>query len=174
MDTVPEMLLESFILPAIKSAQALPENPQAVSRLQAQMQAVAQPQPKSLPSLPAMASSVSGKTYRVRDNSFGLESFVLDFSKEGGVFQATVGGRPQHWAMGLDNVYRITPLGEPFHGVIALRGSWTNDTTFTLTMLTNGAAFRLEFRFDEKQETVVIQSWGLSDELEIIPGNLQR
>jgi CubicO group peptidase (beta-lactamase class C family) len=174
MDTVPEKLLESFILPAIKSAQALPENPPAVSRLQSQMQVVAQPQPKSLPSLPTMASSVSGKTYRVQDNSFGLESFVLDFSKEGAVFQATAGGRPQRWVVGLDNVYRTTRLGEPFHGEIALRGSWTDETTFTLAMLTNGAAYRLEFRFDEKHETVVIQSRGLSDELEIIPGKLQR
>jgi CubicO group peptidase (beta-lactamase class C family) len=172
METVPEKLLESFLLPAVKSSQALPENPQAAAKLQSQIQAIAQPQPRPVPPLPEMAASVSGKTYHVQANSFGLESFALSFSNENAALQVSVGGRSQQWAVGLDNVYRTTRAVEPLHGVIALRGSWTNETTFTLAMLPNGAVYKLEFHFDERQETVVIESRRLDNELEVIPGTL--
>lgn len=174
METVPDQLLERFIFPAATSSQALPENPLAVAKLQSQIQVIAQPQPKPVPPLPAMASSVSGKTFHVEPNSLGIESFVLSFLKEEAAFPVSVRDRSQHWVVGLDNVYRTTRLVEPLHGTIALRGSWKKETVITLDALLNGDAHSLEFRFDEKQGTVLIQSRGLADELEIIPGTLQH
>jgi len=70
-DLIPlEELINQYILPAVKSDQPLPANPNALARFETGAQALAQPKPVHT-SLPILAREISDKTFIVKDNPFG-------------------------------------------------------------------------------------------------------
>jgi hypothetical protein len=100
--------------------------------------------------LPAIASTVSGKVYRLDPNSLAIATIRLDFDKsaEAKVFIAFSDGQPQrNGAVGLDGIYRMSP-GEA--GIPAgIRGSWKDANTFHVEYdaITYLDAFDLTMRF---------------------------
>ena len=174
MATVPDELMTDFILPAVKTSEALPANPQAVSRLNAWLQAIQQSQTRPALALPEMAHTISAKTYVLRPNSIGLEAFMLDFAAPEPTIKLWFSGRAVQLGIGLDNTYRITPLPRigPLYGWMALRGRWLGSDFFSLHLMMSGLVRDLEFRFGAGDVTVLLR--GSRGEQERIPGTLQK
>ncbi len=120
---------------AVKSDTALPADPGAVRRLQAEIAAVAHaPSPAPTASLPALAQSVSGAIYEFPVNPSRLDSLSLTFQS---ATEASVTikyyGEPFTFPVGLDGVYRVSasgPMGLPG----GAQGKWISDREFLLDL----------------------------------------
>ncbi len=107
--------LSPFLVSAVKSGHALPENPDAYRRLQNRITDVTrQPARKPLSSLPATALKISGKTYQMAANKLGIKNLSLDFNRlEDAQIKISIGSLPPAeegnyiMPIGLDGVYRF-------------------------------------------------------------------
>ena len=141
METNPENLMTTYILPAVKSADPLPENKAGVGQMKQLTQELAQPVIKPVPSSPATAGLISGKTYTLKPNSIGFEKVGFNFTGQTAQVEMTFGGRSQKMDIGLDNLYRINPVSMgPIYGWLGLRGSWDYESTFRMDLLADGRA----------------------------------
>lgn len=174
-------------LSAFKSNQALPENPAALAKLQAAIAAIAKP-PASQPAakLPALAQTISGKTYEFEPNWMGLKSFALTFGANDGTATAKLQFQPAlkqfQWGIsakvrgaktimekrpvGLDGLPRIS--GDGMMGLpVALKGAWENERTFVFEYdeIANTNTYRLRLTFDGNRVSVQAKErTGLFDE----------
>ncbi len=134
--------MRSFIIPAAKSDGALPANPEGVKRLEARIREVAQAavqERKPVAPLPPTAARVSGQWYVAEPNMFGLVGCSLTFAAEEEAL-LSVGLCPpaveedvkMDWAVGLDNVYRVSAgrFGLP----VAVRGWWESENVFIVDL----------------------------------------
>jgi len=145
-------LLTDHILPAARSADPLPANPEGAAALAARVQQAAHPvQP--VPPLPATATRISDKTYRLETPLDGVETVSLTFSEGSPEALLTVNGS-QPSAVGLDNLYR-TPAA-PGPGVQAVWGHWESDDTFILEGIVLGETSKTRFRLTFAGEQVTI------------------
>jgi CubicO group peptidase (beta-lactamase class C family) len=137
MVTWPDEFVASYILPAVKSTEPLPQNPTGVAQLTSLIKAVGQ-QPAPIPVLflPETAQKVSGKTFILEDNLYGFQSFALDFQAPEAQLTLFIEDKPLALAVGLDNVFRITPVEQAgvLYGSLALKGAWRDEETFVLEM----------------------------------------
>jgi hypothetical protein len=149
----PGLILESFIMAAAKFSEPLPENAQAVARLESLSKEVGRrPEPEPVPPLPKMASRISGKTYVMEDNVAGWQSFSLDFPEQEAKITLNIGDDSQVFPVGLDDVFRIRQAGQlgPISGPIASKGSWQDEDTFLLDMqILDGSHYEMRFDFVE-------------------------
>ena len=133
----PLKLMSDFVVPAIKSNEALPANDAAAKALAARIAELENPTPHAVPALPETASRISGKTF---DMKAFISSFSLTF--DGGAtctLSMVQQGRTITLPVGLDGVYRATDIKKlgtlvwypPYRGV-ALKGRWEGDNTFIL------------------------------------------
>jgi CubicO group peptidase (beta-lactamase class C family) len=153
--------LGALLLPAIRGSTPLPANPDAVAALEERVQQAALPPnfvPDPIPTLPEMAQTVSGQTFIMEDNGWGLISISLSFpeadeavltftAKPGAPF----GDDAFEWRAGLDNVPRRYP-GR--YGITAAAtGAWVDDHTFEMQVDGIGNNFswltRLVFKGDQ-------------------------
>ena len=148
---IPNLLFNTFILPACRSSSPLPENPAGAARLRKIVTAVANPQPSPVSPLPAMAMAVSGRTYDFEPVPGPFRTISLTFGE--GRDEASLGLAfgPKHIdvAVGLDNVYRLTRE----EGYLrAYRGLWEDDSTFAMSYqvvdFTERGSLRVTFRDD--------------------------
>lgn len=172
MGTVPDQLIQDFILPAVVSNDPLPDNPAASARLADLVQSLAQPDPQPVAALPEIASTLSGRTFRLQPNSIGLQTIALSFAGDDATLSLSFGGPAQPMAVGLDRVYRVTPLRPSglIYGWMALRGTWQGSNTFAVQLLMTGVARNLLFQFDD--DSVTVWYLGSCGEREQIPGTL--
>ncbi len=135
----PKQLIETYVLPAIRSDKPLPPNPAAFQILTNTIQAIALPLQPIAP-LPEIAQHISGQTYRLTsatpvDAWFQTIKFTFD---GGNTYQSEShwpGGQQVVVAGGLNNIFHYTPLKfpgfQPSEDVlVALRGRWQDDYTF--------------------------------------------
>jgi CubicO group peptidase (beta-lactamase class C family) len=159
------------IADAIRSPQAIAANPAAARRLADKIAAMQKaPDPASVPSLPALAGSLSNKIFEITDNPFGIRTLGLSFAGSEGRLALELKVRGQERKLdlpiGLDGVYRITHakavddlptsyVATGFKGfgvsAVALRGGWSDDRTFTIEYQELGVAtsFLWTLAFDE-------------------------
>lgn len=155
---VPETILESYILPAVKSADPLPTKTEQTALLETRLQALANPAPKPVPPLPAMAQRISGKLYTLlQESPLGIKGFALNFQGDQALFKAFSMFDILEVPVGLDDVYRFTPLTQPdgSPGFVAMKGVWTSDDTFAFSMFLNNklSTMSLVFKDDEVEMT---------------------
>jgi CubicO group peptidase (beta-lactamase class C family) len=159
-------LLPSFIIPAVKSDEPLPANPDGVALLESRIReaAVDHTEPKPVPPLPEIARKVSGRRCALDANPYGLASASLVFRE--GADAATIrlsssaptGERSElTLPIGLDDVYRIAPgrLGMP----AAAKGFWETDTSFVINLneIGNINNWRITMTFEDDRVTVQMQ-----------------
>ena len=104
------------LLTSVSDSATLPENPEAVAALNAEVASFASPAPHDLTAPPEIASAVSGKTFTLNENPTGWQSLAIDFGAPGsnhatltlGINDSTVS-----LTTGLDMVNRVTPVGLP-------------------------------------------------------------
>jgi CubicO group peptidase (beta-lactamase class C family) len=159
-DDIDPYILAAFLDPK----NPLPANPTGVAELQQVVSTLPQtPSAQPVPGLPEIASSISGKTYRMDPNPVGIESIRLDFNAPSQAsFQVsfTEGTQSPVGAVGLDGIYRITPGmnldrgGHPFADFqnlsVGMRGNWIDAQTFVLEYDTilNSYFYKLQMRFE--------------------------
>ena len=166
-----------LVLPAIKSDAPLPANPVAEAKLKDAIANVAKASaPTAVPALPAIAKTISGKTFMLQPNWTGMQALTLNFPAVGDPtarFSFIENGnmnRPDKVRevrpIGLDGVLRLSPNGR--YGLsVGLRGNWEDDHTFVLEYdeIANLNSYRFRLSFADK--TVSIQAkerTGLFDE----------
>ena len=157
--------INPYILAAFRDPKnPLPANPAGVAELQRVVALLPQtPAPQLAPTLPDIATAISGKTFTMDPNPFGVASIKLDFSTASQAsFQITFtdGTQSPLGAVGLDGVYRLTPgmnldwAGHPFVDFqdlsVGMRGQWTDAQTFVLEYDTvvNYYYYILQMRFN--------------------------
>ena len=147
----PARYMSDYVLPAVKSGEALPENQQAQQDLAALLQELAHPTPVASPALPETASRISGQLFETY--SF-LGSFSLDFSKPGiCTFHFNQSGK-HSFPVGLDGAYRVTKASRvgtlqwyPPYEAIALKGRWADSSTFVMDWQYVGEPYHEEYKF---------------------------
>jgi CubicO group peptidase (beta-lactamase class C family) len=155
MDEIAELLVASFS----DFEKPLPANPEGVARMEAAIDAVAQP-PERTPvaPLPDVARLISGKTYVFEPNPAKLDSIAFEFdgSSEATIF-AESNGRLLASSVGLDGVYRFSP--GPDGRPLAHRGTWINAQTFFLEYdgITNNDHSLFQIRFEGDRVEVTVQ-----------------
>ena len=88
----------------------LDDDPAAYAQLNELVDQLAKPVEKTGESTPEIAASISGQTYRFRNNQLSISSMTLTFDQpDTGQLEMQVEGRTMQVAVGLDGTYRITP-----------------------------------------------------------------
>lgn len=142
-------LLESYILPSIRSDEEIAANPQGTSRLAAALETAANPvQP--VPALPEAAIENSNQPYTFGENPFGWQ--LMEFRFEPGASTATVILNEIPLTVGLDNIFRTSQTAEGYE--MLLRGRWVDEQTFVVDypyalggMMVLGETAESEYRF---------------------------
>jgi CubicO group peptidase (beta-lactamase class C family) len=127
---------------AIKSESALPPNSNAVELLADAIKDAAVEKPTAVGPTPEIASVISGKTYKFRDNDLGLRSFTLDLTDPRPHFEFEIYSHNSitpsvkyDVPIGLDGLYRkSSPMLfglNPGH-IPAVKGTWSNGQTFVI------------------------------------------
>jgi CubicO group peptidase (beta-lactamase class C family) len=152
----PFLPLIDRIVAAARSATPLPGDAVASARLAARVRDAAVEKATAVAAAPALARSVSGRTWRFEPNRSGLRSLKLELATAEPRYDATLdglgGGPPRRFAgpIGLDGLFRIQEAGA---NVAAAKGRWLNQSEFEITsrLVTEGLVmtYRLAFRGNE-------------------------
>jgi CubicO group peptidase (beta-lactamase class C family) len=115
---------------ALRSDRAITEDPVGFALLQQKIAAASAP-PAAVPvkPLPALAAEISGREYVLEENTLGLRTVSLTFPGGDAAAVSIRLDRVQTAAVGLDGVYRITPVGSGAEQVAA-EGEWMQDGAF--------------------------------------------
>ena len=145
MDFLPlKALVDTYILPSVKSDKALPKNDSAVARLNEQVAKAANPLQAVKPA-PAGSAKWSGLEYQLDENPFQWKTIAFDFTSDPKVIPIRVNGEAVDPPVGLDHVFRIQkPLNENLRS--AIRGHWENENTLFIQLITIGGLNDYDFR----------------------------
>jgi CubicO group peptidase (beta-lactamase class C family) len=143
--------------PSSFNNEPLPPNPEAVAELEQLVRELEHPKPQPVPSLPAIAREISGRTWMLDANPQDLRSFVFRFGADPSAFEVVVERSTEtvEAEVGLDGLYRMTDTGSagpmPENNRLATRGHWTEDDELILESHRVGDPLRATWtlRFDE-------------------------
>jgi hypothetical protein len=164
--------IDPYIVAAVVDPKnPLPANPTGVAELQRVLAALPlPPDPQPVSALPEIATAISGKTFRMDSNPFGIESvgLVFDATPQASFQVSFADGTPCPLAaVGLDGIYRLTPglnldrAGHPFVDFqnlsMGLHGRWTTAHTFVLeyNTISNYYYYTLQMNFDGDKLSLV-------------------
>jgi hypothetical protein len=157
----PEQLIADFIIPAVKSSDALPENTGAIALLAAKIKAAGQPGSNPAPPLPDIARNLSNKTYTMKFNALGWRSFSLSFSEKETLLNVSTREGRFKFPIGMENVFQMTEVERygllQWSGSLGLRGFWQDDKTFVVQEHVLGQADSLEYRYTFVEDRVSIR-----------------
>ncbi len=174
--------LETWVLGAIDSDDPLPSNPDGVALLASKVSEAAasnEGPPQNVGPLPDTAQTISGQTYRLNANIYGLSELRLTFP--GGseailevAMPETIGGPSISLQIGLDDVNRFSP-GR--YGVItATKGGWVSANHFSATMdeLALISLWRYDLTFQGDTLTLSLESLAGGELPMTTTGTMQR
>jgi CubicO group peptidase (beta-lactamase class C family) len=121
-------LFSDTMLDAIESDSALPENPETVAALDAQVYDLAHPAAERVQPLPDIATNISGKVYKLEDSALGWHTLTFKFTKGASTAQSITDGISSE--IGLDGLYRVSAPQNSLPTF--LKGSWRGDNVFLI------------------------------------------
>lgn len=148
------------------AADPLPENPTAFSQLESTIEAIQNPAPLPVASLPTLAAQISGQSYFLLNPRLFISSdffarfvnyhivetldvqtlsLAFDDSDEAVLTLTFADGEGWTIPVGLDGLYRVS---EGRLGNVGAKGEWLGDTTFRLYIKHVGTAFLHRFDLD--------------------------
>jgi CubicO group peptidase (beta-lactamase class C family) len=146
MDFLPlKALVDTGILPAVKSKRALPANPTAAAKVNAFIREAANP--KQVSSIPEGALQWSGVVYQLDPNPFEWQTISFDMKPGADTISVTINGQAVDPRVGLDNLYRIQK-GTDVFAPEAMRGYWQNDSTLFVQLIYLGELNDSEVQVD--------------------------
>jgi hypothetical protein len=132
----PKYLYDNYILGAILSDEAIPDDIQQQTGLDDIIKQVSTPpEPEPVPLLPDIANAISGETFYFETNPYGFKTFSLTFTPGADEALFNFNGEDmeiQDALIGLDNVYRYYLDKDNY--LIAYKGQWENETTFVMNV----------------------------------------
>ncbi len=149
-----------FLMAAVKSDTALPEDPAASAALAGAVERVALEARTQESGSSPLASAVSGKVYRLKPNELRAGSFSLTFEGDAAAYTYEADGQRFSGPIGLDGLYQVG--GRRPYGPSAAKGIWLDERTFQLEVQTLGnddAAIAVA-TFDGKTVTLRIGALG--------------
>ncbi len=155
MDFIPiKSLVDSYILPSVKSGQALPANPAANAKVNDLIRQSANP--KKVASIPEGALQWSGIVYQMDANPNQWQTISFEIKRDADTLPVTLNGQAVDPAIGLDNLYRIQK-GTDLYSPLAMRGAWQDQNTLLVQMVYLGELgdvnMRIVFSADELNVT---------------------
>ncbi|MBN1409328.1 MAG: serine hydrolase [Spirochaetales bacterium] len=145
------ILFNQFILPAVLSDTALPENPDAQHFLSETINQISTPLKSPVKPLPGKAREISGKKISFESTDGFLENVRFAFTGE--TAEVSLDWNNLHLkqaGIGLDNVYRTSTDGKTY--AVALRGYWSNEDMFVMELINflwEDGCIRLVFSFKD-------------------------
>jgi CubicO group peptidase (beta-lactamase class C family) len=151
----PRMLTEDSVVPAARSDEPLPADPEAEARLAAAAAAAAAGPEPQIVELPETAAAIDGVRYEYRPNDWGLEWFAIQFLDDTAAWRGEDAEGAYDLIMGLDGRFIVND-DPPF----ALRGAWQTNTTFVIELHPIGEGERgtIYFSFADSSVQVVAES----------------
>jgi CubicO group peptidase (beta-lactamase class C family) len=137
---------------AVKSDAALAEDAASLALLDQKVRHVLEEaRVNAAGAAPPIASTVSGKVYRLQPNLLRLSSISFTFDSDTAAYAYDVDGQRYGGPVGLDGFYGIG--GRRLYGKSAAKGRWLDDRTFQLEMQTlgNDDAAMVPFVFDGRK-----------------------
>ncbi len=179
---IPKEFLESWVLGAVESTSPQPPNPDGVTLLASRVSEAAvsiEGVPEDIAPFPSIAEDISGQTYLLDGNIYGLSQLRLTFP---GGAEATfevempevIGGPEFKIQIGLDNVSRFSP-GR--HDVMAAaKGGWVSDNRFSVILdeLALISLWQWDLLFDGDTVTFSLENLAGGELPAIITGRLAR
>ena len=156
-ESFPRSFFESFILPAIVSADPLPENPEGQTQLENAILTFAQPETTPVPASPAFAQDLSNRVYTLESNPAGWSTLELHFEPDQPEASLIVNGEALQ--VGLDGAFRLNDRPDiPW----LLRGEWVGDTAFQIDWVPLGYPFPSQWllRFEDMSVNVRLKDTG--------------
>jgi CubicO group peptidase (beta-lactamase class C family) len=136
--------LVSFLTSAVAGDEPLPANPAATAEFTQKVREATIEQPSPVGGQPAMAKTISGKTWRFPPNDMRIKSITFTLDSAEPSFEYEADGTPATPAarfggpIGFDGHYRVG--GRMRYGVAATRARWLDDgTTLVLETQTLGS-----------------------------------
>jgi CubicO group peptidase (beta-lactamase class C family) len=170
-------LLYNYLRTAIVSSSPLAPNPQGVARLTALVETASLPfdgPPQPVPTLPAIAETISGVVFEMDANPVQVDWFSLSFPP-GNEAMIEIGGiEVVSLRIGLDDMFRVSP-GE--HGLpFAAKGRWVDDTRFAMLydQVAQWRLLDLEFLFEGSDVTITLQDIACDDQPLTLTGHSQQ
>jgi CubicO group peptidase (beta-lactamase class C family) len=151
----PAVRLIDDIVAAVRSDHALPPDPIGQSALAASIAAAANEQPLPVGGTPVLQETVSGRTYKLDENTFHITTIKLRLTGKDPMWVlATNNGKPgamtQYFPgpLGLDGRFRLA--APQWFGIAAARGRWVSDSSLEVErlILGYGATQRWTLTFD--------------------------
>lgn len=129
----PHGLVQTYLLPAAESANALPPDPAADERLAAEISKIQDTKVPAAP-LPEIVRQISGKTYRLAGGSPGRWPREITFDFPGGdTYGNSIvwpSGERLPITGGLNGVFYMNHVGPAGQTVMPWRGHWRDEHTF--------------------------------------------
>jgi CubicO group peptidase (beta-lactamase class C family) len=162
---VPHELVTTYLLPAAKSAKALPPNAAADGQLAEEIRKI-QDTKGATASLPEIAKQISGKTYRLAGGAGASWPREITFDFPGGdTYVNTIlwsTGERDAITGGLDGVFRINHLGPDGQTLMAWRGTWRDTHTFVeeqnFDLKSDADFFTVAYTFDDNKVAITVDS----------------
>lgn len=168
-ETVPPLLVDRYILGALRSDLPIPENYTALKRLRnLEWHAASEPEKQKIVQNPSFTAGINGFFYKFEKPGSTLWnscSFIFDNADE----EARLLLNNWDLPLGLDGIYRFSTQYYPSIGdtiTAASRGRWKNDSTFEVDLVfEDGYHYNLEFIFEYNRLklTTYIRDWVLED-----------
>lgn len=159
-------LYDCFIIPAVKAGK-LSSNPKSSTALSVLIKKLGHPIAKWESTLPEIVNQISGKTYLMEKNDFGINTLQLNFqSNRECVLTFELNDKKLDLPVGLDNLYRYSDEGSQittaFNGQYrfndkdrgifssAFKGRWIESTSQTKTFLLDWLDIGEPYKYEGK------------------------
>jgi len=160
----PHRLLETYLLPAVQSAQPLANNPQVLNQLATEIVKVQTPgEPAG--TLPVIARQISGKTFQITGDASAVWPEMITFTFPGGntyTSEMVMPGETIRNLGGLNNVFYMNQHGEAGEIISPLRGYWKDDRTFieeqNFDLFSEIQFFIVTYTFEGKNVSIQVDS----------------
>ncbi len=149
-------LVDGYLIPAIQSNNALPENAAALKRLQTAVNNLSTPQTFPSSEIPPMAYEVDGKQWLVTGRGDWSMFTLHQVNETEAQLDLTLEGESMPLTVGLDGTYRITETEEC--GPIAMLGYWETPDTFVVMQQNLREADRRMTHLKFNEDTVKLHS----------------
>lgn len=146
---LPESLVESFIIPAVKSSKAISGSEETTEKLNEKLRLIQQPPETGETSvMPETAYKLSGREMKLENGN----ELSLTFNKgTNAIFAEFSHGPSNKILVGLDDVYRVSDAGIywplPEQNLVAAKGFWEEENEFILKLISLHEADELTYRF---------------------------
>jgi CubicO group peptidase (beta-lactamase class C family) len=158
--SIPKQLMESYIIPAVKSGKTLPINFMMQKQLAKLLDDIRTPEAQPVSSLQEISREISGKTYICEKNSLNWNTFSLNYNSNNECrLILTLSFAPQQIfeiPIGMNNRYRYT--NQNIIGECYVKGCWLDERTYEIMVINSIAKMKIDAVFENGEVMIQVSS----------------